>query len=189
MINYPNWFEIQAQEIFTHQLKDLVGKDINALQIGAYTGDATKWLFENVLTSAGSHLTDVDTWQGSDEQVHKTFDWRDVETVYDEKVVVWADRLRKRKMTSDQFFREAIESYDFIYIDGDHTAYGTLKDGLNAYDILNVGGILAFDDYLWGDSNTPSLTPKVAIDAISIALKDRLVPVFVGYQVWFLKVA
>jgi predicted O-methyltransferase YrrM len=42
-----------------------------------------------------------------------------------------------------------MQTYDFIYVDGDHTAYGVIKDAIASYECLNVGGIIAFDDYQW----------------------------------------
>ena len=85
MTDYPNWFAISAKWYFEKHLPGLASKKINALQIGAYTGDATLWMFENFLLNENSVLTDVDTLKGSEEAVHDTFDWDDVERVYDNK--------------------------------------------------------------------------------------------------------
>jgi len=41
------------------------------------------------------------------------------------------------------------ESFDIIYIDGDHTAEAAFKDGVNSFPLLKKGGIMIFDDYLW----------------------------------------
>ena len=41
------------------------------------------------------------------------------------------------------------DSYDVIYIDGDHSAEAAFKDGVNSFPLLKVGGIMVFDDYLW----------------------------------------
>jgi predicted O-methyltransferase YrrM len=78
--------------------------------------------------------------------------------------------------------------YDFIYIDGDHTAYGVLKDSVAAYECLNVGGIIAFDDYQWSAGLGAIKEPKMAIDAFSTVYGDRIVEVLQGYQRWFKKI-
>ena len=49
---YPNWFEMTARENFESQLMPLAGKfGLRFLQIGAFTGDATVWLVDNVLVT------------------------------------------------------------------------------------------------------------------------------------------
>jgi len=52
------------------------------------------------------------------------FDWADVERVYAERTTeaVRDDRLAKFKGTSLSYFQDAPAwTFDFIYIDGDHT--------------------------------------------------------------------
>ena len=192
MIKYPNWFDVSGRSLFEQFLVGYAQQDVNFLQIGAYTGDATEWLMNNVINrSKLSKLTDVDTWAGSDEAIHKTFDWSDVERHYTARFVddIANGKLRKLKTSSDKFFARNKDGYDFIYIDGDHTALGVLKDGINAYDCLKVGGLLAFDDYLWEPSLPPQSTPKLAVNVIATLFDGRLEVVHSGYQVWFRKIS
>ena len=37
--------------------------------------------------------------------------------------------------------------YDFIYIDGDHTAFAVLEDMVLSWKLLKIGGMLLVDDY------------------------------------------
>lgn len=187
MSEYPNWFlQGGAQHNFAKHLVNLQGKPIKALQIGAYTGDATVWLFENVLTNPNSSLTDVDTWEGSDEPEHAALDWRSVEQVYDSKIDRYMSekRLLKIKSTSDKFFDTNKTFYDFIYVDGDHTAASVLKDGINAIKFLAPGGILAFDDYMWRSGKGPTYDPYIAIDTIVTAYIEKFDVIELGLQVW-----
>jgi len=48
------------------------------------------------------------------------------------------------------------ESYDIIYIDGDHTAFAAYNDAILSYPLLKKGGILIFDDYLWHGHDHPN---------------------------------
>jgi predicted O-methyltransferase YrrM len=187
---YPNWF-IQggAQANFEKFLLPYAGQEVNFLQIGAYTGDATEWLFTNVLTNPTSTLTDVDTWEGSDEPAHDEMDWHSVEETYDLRT--WhlqnEARLFKRKMFSEDFFEKDVQRYDFIYIDGDHKAASVLQDGMNAIPRLKSGGIIAFDDYQWSLGKGPAFDPKPAIDAIRLCYSDSLEVIDIGLQVWMKK--
>ncbi len=191
MSTLPNWFAKDGQENFENiVLPDYGGKNIRALQIGAYTGDASVWLYNNVLRGTDSVLVDVDTWEGSDEVAHHALDWGTVESVYDAKILVARNekKIIKVKLTSDHFFRNNQEKFDFIYIDGDHTAYGVLKDAVNAYECLKPWGILAFDDYQWSGGDGPEDRPGMAIDAFLEIYKNKIEVIIKDYQCWVTKV-
>ena len=84
---YPDWFTQTAKPNFEKHLAHLAGQDdLSFLQLGAFTGDASVWLADNILTGKYNLLIDVDTWQGSDESAHKTMDFSDVYKTYLEKV-------------------------------------------------------------------------------------------------------
>ena len=192
MTQYVNWFANDGQSNFsTHLLPNLSNRPVRCLQIGAYTGDASVWLYDNILKNSDSVLVDVDTWEGSDEPVHHEMNWSTVESLYNAKTsAARADRkIIKYKGTSDEFFRNNREMYDFIYIDGDHTSYGVIKDAVSAYECLNVGGIMAFDDYLWSGAENPEDCPRMAIDSF-LSIYIKRVSVFSkGYQLWVKKTA
>ncbi|MDX6308739.1 MAG: hypothetical protein QOI06_1785 [Nocardioidaceae bacterium] len=186
---HPNWFSQYADLYFERYLADFAGQPgLRFLQIGAYTGDATVWLFEHILTGDDVVLTDVDTWQGSEEVAHVSIDFSDVERVYDERTSQFAanGRLVKFKGTSLSFFQAAKNDlYDLIYIDGDHTTYGVLNDAVHAYPLLRDGGLLAFDDYKWQSGKGRLNDPAPAIDAIADLYSDRLEKIEENLQVWF----
>lgn len=188
-MEYPNWFKMGAQYYFEAHLTPYAGKELSYLQIGAYTGDASIWLLENILTNPKSELVDVDTWEGSDEPAHHELNWQSVEEIYELKTLKYqeADKLWKCKETSDEFFKQNVSTYDFIYIDGDHQALSVLKDAANAIDVLNPKGILAFDDYTWSLGKGPEFDPKPAIDAILVCAKNAFTVLEIGHQVWLQK--
>jgi len=185
---YPNWFKITAEENFKSQLMPLAGKfGLRFLQIGAFTGNASVWMVDNVLTQRNSILEDVDTWSGSDEQEHKEMDWLDVERTYDSKIV-FRPNIIKYKMDSKEFLRSIEKvTFDFIYIDGDHTAEGVLQDAVLGWRLLKPGGIMAFDDYLWEDPRGIEFQPGWSIDTFVGAVKDESEVLLSNSQVWLRK--
>jgi len=189
MTQLPNWFAKDGQLNFYNQLSEYADRPIRALQIGAYTGDASVWMYYNILKHPDSILIDVDTWSGSDEPAHHEMNWQSVETIYDAKTS--QGRLDKKivkfKGTSDWFFKNNVEMYDFIYVDGDHTAPSVIKDAVNSFDCLNPGGIIAFDDYQWTAGLGVSKEPKAAIDAFYTIYIDRIEVLVNGYQFWVRK--
>lgn len=189
-MGYPNWFEKNAIDYFNLVLpKRFAGKEyIDFLQIGAYTGDASQWMLDNIITHPTSWLTDVDTWCGSEEEAHKGFDWNALEEFYDERMSHYSN-VCKIKGYSSEFLKTAEKDhYDFIYIDGDHTADGVYSDATLSWDKLKVNGVMAFDDYQWRhESNKKSLCPKPGIDKFLKQYKNQYHLLIMDYQVWIIK--
>jgi predicted O-methyltransferase YrrM len=185
----PNWFANDGLPNFEKHLLSYKDKPVRMLQVGAYTGDASVWLLENVLTHPESVLVDVDTWEGSDEPSHHQMQWNAVEHFYDVKTQRGRHdrKIVKVKGTSDWFFKNNLQQYDFIYIDGDHTAYGVIKDAVAAFECLKVGGILGFDDYLWSAGLGRINEPGMAIDAFWSIYSEKVSIITDGYQRWFKK--
>jgi Methyltransferase domain len=189
-MGYPNWFEISAVKYFDLVLpRRFAGKPlIDFLQIGAYTGDASEWILDNIITNPTSWLTDVDTWFGSEEEIHKQFDWNEIENFYDDRMSKYTN-LCKSKGYSETFLQNAeSEHYDFIYIDGDHTAEGVYRDASLSWRCLKPYGIMAFDDYLWShDSGNVMLSPKPGIDKFLNKYDGQYKLMIMDEQVWISK--
>lgn len=183
----PNWFTAgYAESMFTQHLSPHAGKeDFRVLQIGAYCGDASEWLLKNILTGKGSHLVDVDTWEGSDEEAHQSLDWDAVRAFYAERMTQFYN-FTVFVGTSDAYFDMRAEKvFDFIYIDGSHQTSQVLRDAVNADRFLKVGGMIAFDDYRWTDGSRN--TPSPAIDAFLRCFENTYEVIDVGLQVWVRK--
>lgn len=187
MSDFPDWFTPNALGFFERN----VPRDtpLRALQIGTYTGDASVWLLKNTNVQS---LDDVDTWEGSPgESVHSSLDFKKVYEYYVSRVHELdphSEKVAAFQMTSDEYFSlyKACR-YNFIYVDGDHTASQTAIDGINAFNVLEPGGILAFDDYLWWSGLGPVYEPRRGIDAVLSIFKGTYEVLDIGYQVWIKK--
>lgn len=183
---YPNWFNSQRYN-FENHLTKLKGKpNLKFLQVGAYTGDASDWLLSTILTDPTSTLTDVDTWQGSDEREHKAMDFNEVHALYLQRMDKY-ENLMAIKGDSSYVLPSLWEQYDFIYIDGDHTEKAVYRDANNAWALLKTEGILAFDDYLWGSDVHPELRPQLAIDKFLEEKQGQYKLLSQDYQVWIVR--
>jgi hypothetical protein len=185
----PDWFHRYADKYFERHLAALSGEaDLRFLQVGVYTGDATVWLFENVLTHPSSRLEDVDMWGGSTEPGDQGLDFTNVESTYDSRTEKFraSGQLTKCKGESAAWFASMPQqpTYDFIYIDGDHSAFGVINDAVDAYRLLKIGGILAFDDYLWRSGEGYLRDPAHAIDSFLYLYADRFSVLAKATQVW-----
>ena len=192
MTDYPNWFEVTAQENFEKHLLPLAGQEhLRFLQLGVYTGDATEWLCKNILTGKNSWLHDVDTWEGSDEEVHKSIDFNEVIKIYRKRLNNNAPVVPFTETTTSYLLdtaRVRSYTYDFIYVDADHTTVGVLLDAELAWPLLKSGGIMAFDDYTWGhESGDPRLAPQVGIDLFLHRHQGEYELLAKNTQVWIRK--
>jgi predicted O-methyltransferase YrrM len=174
---------------FFEELKYFNNKTIKILHLGAYTGHGTRWMLERV---DGSCI-DVDTWAGSKAEDghldhHEFYDDR-IEKMYDEQTA--GLDTTKFKGTTAEFFVQNKETFDLIYIDASHKKADVALDLEESFKILNDGGVIACDDYLW-TIDVPdvdrSLIPQDAIDEFLTANKDRIEVLINNYQLWFKKV-
>ena len=188
MTTFPNWFAMTAEKNFFDHLVHLTNRNgLKFLQLGVFTGDASKWLLEIILTGQDSHLTDVDTWQGSNESAHHSMNFNEVENTYDVKVQQYSNVTKVKGKTFD-FLRQApLNYFDFIYIDADHTAAGVLLDAEMSWVCLKSGGILAFDDYKWSDGTGDKNRPQPGIDTFLERHESELCILCKNWQVWVLK--
>jgi hypothetical protein len=195
MTEYPNWFAKSAVDNFaTYLIQDTGLPDLKYLQLGAFTGDTSVWLMENILTHPTSELTDVDTWQGSDEEEHKSMDFDDVYNTYLDKISKYRKQIDVRQGTTTSFLlaqygcdRPLGEHFDFIYVDADHTTVGVLLDAELSWRLLKSGGIMAFDDLTWGADLPPSQSPKAGILLFAERHKEEFDLVVANTQYWIKK--
>ena len=188
-MEFPNWFaSTPAKENFETMLAPDKGHtELNFLQLGAYTGDATIWLLENILTEESSHLTDVDTWMGSNETEHDKIDFTQVEAAYNYRVRGYKNLTKFKGKTIEWLKAAPFDYYDFIYIDADHTAIGTLLDAELSWLSLKPGGVMAFDDYEWSDGKGDAFRPMPGINSFLDRHANELWIIHKGWQLWVSK--
>lgn len=72
--------------------------------------------------------------------------------------------------------------FDFIYIDGDHGKEAVYLDGLMAFSVCKVGGIILFDDYKgYRDETTEGINDFLAF------VKGKYEVIVSGYQLMIKK--
>jgi predicted O-methyltransferase YrrM len=137
---------------------------VRILEIGSWEGRST--LFFLTYFTQGQ-LTAVDTWSGSEEYPYNaTPDLRDLEARFDKNLAPCATRLTKRKGSSIDVLPQLLDEqqkFDVIYLDGSHFADDVLTDAITAWRILKQGGVLIFDDLLWGFYQRARANPAWAI--------------------------
>lgn len=170
-----------------------------ALEIGCYEGASTCYMIRTFARNHPLELHCVDTWAGGVEhQPGGPFevDMRLVEDRFDRNTRISCEtashpveRVKHKGASDEGLARLRVDKcqgyFDFVYIDGSHQAADVLCDAVLGFRLLRVGGIIAFDDFLWREPRAPLnllRCPKRAIDAFSTLHFDRLRAVFGSTQ-------
>ncbi len=149
-------------------------KPIRYAEIGAFHGANLVSFAELYGQHPDSVLVAIDPWidyaeypeyKGEQETNYATF-VRNMEACgLKDRVQVCRGYSHKMIPTLDD------DSFDVIYIDGNHEPEYVLEDAVLAFRKLKVGGRLIFDDYGWGG---PDMTKK-GIDAFAHAYRKRTI--------------
>lgn len=182
--NFDQWFEgkrfttdwsTRAFPTWNAHLSNLRNEQLRILEIGSWEGRGSLF-FLNYFTK--SHLTCIDLFTlGNDDLFNSN-----VASVYGNRVTKIAGRstieLEKLSMVNAKF--------DLIYIDGSHDRDDVIIDTILAWRLLEVGGIVIWDDYdlvaMATDAMTSEQDPKPSIDTFLEWHKDELEIIHAGYQ-------
>ena len=180
-----DWFS-WAPPVWEH-LTPMLPERKNFLEIGAFEGRATTWIIENMMEDGGE-IVCIDTWAGGEEHVNGVMSGAKYR--FNDNINLVREKHPNRNVTSCtgtsvDWLAALIQEkqrFDFIYIDGSHIAKDVLTDACMSWPLLKKGGIMVFDDYLWGDMSRPNHVPKPAIDAFVNIFIEELKVTHVGYQ-------
>jgi hypothetical protein len=145
---------------------------LKVLEIGSWEGLSSYFILKSL---PNAELTCVDTWEGADE--HKAGYEKllgKIESSFDANLAPFKARLTKYRGTSFSFFDENSErnEFDLIYVDGSHHCDDVVVDAVKCFQMLKVGGLLIFDDYLWRWYSRAVDNPAAPINAFLWLKKD-----------------
>lgn len=175
------WFKHTAEGNFEKFLQKYKGlPNLNFLEVGAFEGMATVWLLENILTDKTSKITTIDALKEGflpDDTPEKVYDR------LKENTKPFKDQVTIIIEESQTALRTLKEEFDFVYIDGSHTAPNVLEDAILSFRLLKSGGIMIFDDYEWNHFLEPHRNPKLGIDAF-IQVFGQQFKVLLGWKTY-----
>ena len=152
----------------------------NILEIGSYEGRSAIFFLNNF---KDSNIHCVDTWSGSDE--HDNFDYNSIENNFDFNSSIFQsnNRLNKFKMNSNEFFQSNSKKYDLIFVDGDHSSDQVKIDINNSWNILNKGGYLILDDYMWWYYKDLKKNPSSSINNFIVDHISEIISLKIWHQI------
>jgi predicted O-methyltransferase YrrM len=144
MVFSSNWFDNLAKNNFDTYIKPIYSSTaFNYLEIGTFEGASLSYMFNNVMLNKLSKATVIDpfdNFNGSQNQLQ----------IFKSNLQPYLDRITIIEGYSQNELNKLIpNSFDLIYVDGDHTSQAVFTDAMLSFPLLKSGGIMIFDDYLW----------------------------------------
>jgi glycosyltransferase involved in cell wall biosynthesis/tetratricopeptide (TPR) repeat protein len=193
---------LDAIEYFNTNYKKPVTSDINTpvencikvLEIGTYTGMSLIHIVSLIPNSIGIGL---DIWSDYKETgidgIHNNIVNLGIEKSFEHNVRLAGlqDRIKGVKGDSTKVLMNMIKSadkYDFIYVDGSHMLLDCYSDLLLAWEVLNMGGLMAIDDYLYNVNDGILVSPYHAVNKFLEKYKDNIKILHAASRVFVQKV-
>jgi hypothetical protein len=183
-----DWFTNRIDSL-EEVLRPLEGQAARVLEIGSFEGLSTCYFLWRL---ADARVTCVDTFAGT--AGLPSAGREGLEAAFDRNVaLVDASRVRKLRGDSRRIVLDLVDEhqkFELVYVDGSHRGLDVLVDAALTWPLVEVGGVVVFDDYGWallGDD--PLLRPGPAIDAFVGLISDHGDVVFQDRQVALRKVS
>jgi predicted O-methyltransferase YrrM len=160
MNNWTNDIPFNSKKIFLDVIqyfnenyyKVKSGEVVNILEVGSYTGISLINIVKNIPNSIGYG---VDLWSSYNEnELLSNMDNLQNELSFHKNIKIEGmnERVFGIKGDSSKVLMDMVvknNMYDFIYVDGSHLMLDCYLDLTLSWKILNKGGILAIDDYIY----------------------------------------
>ena len=145
------WF-LNNFEIFHYYLPKDNATNFSYLEIGSYEGLS---LLNILFNYKNSKVTAIDLWGESNinsESLKVNFN--DVENKFNKNLEGYNFiKIKNDSVTALRKLLKEKQSFDFIYIDGSHNGEDILSDAIESYKLLNIEGVIIFDDVVNTNTN------------------------------------
>jgi predicted O-methyltransferase YrrM len=185
-----DWF-LNNLATWEYYLKEFKNQpNLHFIEIGSYEGRSAVWLLENILTDPTSKITCIDLFDGRVEDNNMENDPNlnpDYEDHFHYNMKPFQNKVSTYKGWSAPILRKFPyeKTFDLAYIDGGHTAYGTLEDAILIHPLIKNNGLIIFDDYGWKDPAdlSPQNSPELAINVFYNVFENQYDVIHQGWQV------
>ena len=196
MYNWTNDLPKNSKVIFEQVLEEIRNDTFSVLEIGTFAGVSLICILQ-ILSKADG--TAIDQWKNYEEVFDKkhidslkNIETNRIEQVFDDNVrkANMENRIHKIKGDSGEVLMDLFiqnKRFDFIYVDGSHRATDVFFDCVLSWKLLNKGGTLAIDDYLYKIEQNDWDIPYHGINRFLEKYKDEYIPINIGYRVFIKK--
>ena len=150
--NWTNDLPPNTKIIFEHVIKQIKNKHSKILEIGTFTGTS----LINILNRLPEKYTGIaiDNFSLNVTGKSDLIDLKSIKNIFYENInkANLSSRVILIEEDSTIAMSDMIKNnikFDFIYIDGSHKCLDVMCDIIQAWELLDIGGILALDDVGW----------------------------------------
>ena len=170
---------------------------IKVLEVGTYTGISLINIVKLIPNSIG---VGIDKWSNYEEyyngdkalEILQNMDELQIEKSFYKNIAT--ESLDKRITgikgdSKDVLFKMIMnkERYDLIYVDGSHLAFDCYSDLILSWRLLNKGGLLAINDYLYNSDENFVNSPFEGVNHFLKQYKNEIKILYKGYQIFLIK--
>lgn len=157
------------------------------IEIGAFEGNTT-FNMAKLLTEKNASYKHyvIDPYTASENLTQETVDKAKAQFISNMEGFPQVELIEKNSFDGLIELKNRGVKADFIYVDGSHFAKDVLADAVLGFEILNVGGVMLFDDAVsWRYGEAIQDSPKIAIDSFIACNWNRLKVLEMpnGYQI------
>lgn len=192
MLNWTTDCPPGSRIIFKNVLEMLRNKDRpKMLEVGTFAGTSIATMMDILPNGIGMA---IDNWsleeselQGCINYSGKSMTMSDVKNAFENNT---NGRVWLTESDSTLALMELLQEkqyFDFIYVDGSHTALDTVLDITLSWMLLSSGGILGIDDYLYIPPNKTGGAPREAVDRFLTKFDGQYTILDKGYRLFLLK--
>ena len=172
-------------------------EQVKVLEVGTYTGISLINIVKLIPNSIGYG---VDKWtnyiegnNNNNVEMLNNIDEMNVESSFYKNISVegLSDRISGIKGDSYEVLFEMMKEgkmFDFIYIDGSHLSFDCYSDLMISWRLLEKGGILAIDDYLYNTEGAVVDSPFEGVNHFLKKHQHETKILHKGYRVFLQKV-
>ena len=161
---------------FETYLKKYTGQKINCLIVGAYTGDYSCWLLNNLCTNHFSKVFSLENW--IDPIIENKFD-TNIESTNKNDYHVKLNMILTKGLVRLEKIKYVI--FDIIIINTKNEDKDIISNSIIAWNLLNENGIMIFDNYR-DTYEEEEFIPKISINSFIIMYKEQYNRLTSNYQ-------
>lgn len=192
MLNWTTDCPQGSKIIFTNVL-EMLRKNPNPkiLEVGTFTGTSISTMLDLLPNAIGIA---IDNWSLEEQELQGCIDYagKSISMIDVKNAFLTNTNGRVLLIENDSThvlmkLLEDGEHFDFIYVDGSHTALDTVLDITLSWMLLPPGGILGIDDYQYTPPNTTGGAPREAVDRFLTKFEGEYTVLSKGYRMFLLK--
>lgn len=161
-------------------ISSLVSKGSKICEVGIFKGDMAKQIEPIVNPELFVLIDYFDGVTGSGDQDGNNFETTDLNESYEHLTKYFKDNQSVKLIKGDSVNSMKLyadETFDMIYLDGDHSYNGCKRDLITAFKKIKMGGYLMGHDYQMNHNKTDkqySFGVKHAVDTFCSIYKQRI---------------